>query len=226
MPTISLDAPVAIIAAAGKFLLAITTTGAFHTWYAVDWFPMGPPALSSFLLLLLFSRNVQTKSTASGPASIASQVTGATGGITQAKVYENGSCLITFTSGTSISWDYALGAWVRLAELWWHQAPPPPPSAPSHPHRSPISSSHRSSSSSSSAVVAAAAAAMAVAEPTSFSTALALGSLETRLHASKLLGSAGDYRAALLVYAAKLADDGLTDRADELVRELCGPVFW
>jgi hypothetical protein len=29
-----------------------------------------------------------------------------------------------------------------------------------------------------------------------------------------------------MVYAGKLADDSLADRADELVRELCGPVFW
>ena len=50
--------------------------------------------------------------------------------------------------------------------------------------------------------------------------------LETRLYASKLLGTAADYREVLMTYAAKLAEDNLVERADELVRELCGPVFW
>ncbi|KAG8844669.1 HIR complex subunit [Serendipita sp. 411] len=29
-----------------------------------------------------------------------------------------------------------------------------------------------------------------------------------------------------MVYAGRLADDNLVERADEIVRELCGPVFW
>jgi hypothetical protein len=35
MPTISLDAPVAIMAASSRFLMAICSNGAFHTWYDV-----------------------------------------------------------------------------------------------------------------------------------------------------------------------------------------------
>ena len=147
------------------------------------------------------------------PASIASQVTGATGGISLAKIYDNGASLITFASGTSIAWDQSLNAWVRLAELWWHQQPPSSQShrssRPSDPSVSPTSSSRR-----------------AAADETPLGAALALGSLETRLHAARILGSPADYRAALMVYAGKLADDSLAERADELVRELCGPVFW
>ena len=33
MPTISLDAPVAILAAASRYLMAITSTGFFYTWH-------------------------------------------------------------------------------------------------------------------------------------------------------------------------------------------------
>lgn len=40
------------------------------------------------------------------------------------------------------------------------------------------------------------------------------------------MGSPGDYKSTLLSYASKLADDNLLERADEVVRELCGPVFW
>lgn len=144
------------------------------------------------------------------PSSIASQVTSATGGISLAKIYDNGASLITFISGTSIAWDQNLGAWVRLAELWWHQQPPPRRSSrASDPSVSPTSPSRRST-----------------VEESPLGAALALGSLETRLHAARILGSPSDYRTALMMYTSKLADDSLADRADELVRELCGPVFW
>lgn len=61
---------------------------------------------------------------------------------------------------------------------------------------------------------------------TPLANAVSLGALETNLHASRLLGSKVDYRAALLSYSRRLADDNLAERADEIVRELCGPVFW
>ncbi|KAG8773923.1 HIR complex subunit, partial [Serendipita sp. 401] len=185
MPTLSLDSPISILAAAGRYLMAICVNGAFHTW------------------------NVQTKATSIPPTSIAHQVTGATGGITQAKIYENGTSLITFASGTSIAWDSDLAAWVRLAENWWRQTTQSHRSSrTSEPGLSPITSTHAGS------------------EETPLSAALTLGALETRLHASKLLGSPTDYRGALMVYAGRLADDNLVERADEIVRELCGPVFW
>lgn len=64
-------------------------------------------------------------------------------------------------------------------------------------------------------------------EPQSaFERALDLGHLETKLHAAKLLGSPMDYRSTLMVYAGRLADEGLVERANELVRDLCGPLFW
>lgn len=190
MPTLSLDAPISIIAAAGKYLMAICVNGSFHTW------------------------NVHTRTSTIPPTSIANQVHGGTGGITQAKIYENGVSLITLASGTSIAWDPDLSAWVRLAENWWRQSTSQPPRTPSRPGRqsepglSPIAAHHTGS------------------EETPLSAALRLGALETRLYASKLLGSAADYREVLMTYAAKLAEDNLVERADELVRELCGPVFW
>ncbi|KAG8808495.1 alpha 1,2-mannosyltransferase 2.4.1, partial [Serendipita sp. 399] len=193
LPTLSLDSPISILAAAGRYLMAICVNGAFHTW------------------------NVQTKTTSIPPTSIAHQVTGATGGITQAKIYENGTSLITFASGTSIAWDSDLAAWVRLAENWWRQST----QQQSH-HRS----SGRTSEPGLSPITPTAHAHGAGEVETPLAAALTLGALETRLHASKLLGSPTDYRSALMVYAGRLADDNLVERADELVRELCGPVFW
>jgi protein HIRA/HIR1 len=187
MSTISLDAPVAILAATGKFLLAITTTGSYHTW------------------------NILTKTSLIPSASIAGQITAATGGVTHAKIYENGVSLITLSSGISISWDPELSCWVRLNEPWWQQRPP-------------TSSGHRPRTAESSA--GASQMSPVNTHSTALATALSLGALETNLHVSRLLGSKVDYRAALLSYARRLADDNLAERADEIVRELCGPVFW
>lgn len=57
-------------------------------------------------------------------------------------------------------------------------------------------------------------------------TALSLGHLEARMHSARVLGSASEYRQALLLYAKALADEGFRGKAEEILRELYGPVFW
>jgi protein HIRA/HIR1 len=55
---------------------------------------------------------------------------------------------------------------------------------------------------------------------------MTLGHLETRLMAAKVLGSPNEYRLAMQVYAKKLGDEGFRGKAEELIRELFGPVYW
>lgn len=62
--------------------------------------------------------------------------------------------------------------------------------------------------------------------PSWWSSALTLGHLETKLHSTRLLESPTEYRQALLVYAKKIADEGFRGKAEELIRELFGPVYW
>jgi protein HIRA/HIR1 len=62
--------------------------------------------------------------------------------------------------------------------------------------------------------------------PTWWSAALTLGHLETKLHAAKVLDSPAEYKQCLLIYAKKLADEGFRAKAEELVKELFGPVYW
>jgi hypothetical protein len=62
--------------------------------------------------------------------------------------------------------------------------------------------------------------------PSWWSAALTLGHLETRLHSTKLLDSPPEYKQALLMYAKKIADEGFRGKAEELIRELFGPVYW
>lgn len=58
-----------------------------------------------------------------------------------------------------------------------------------------------------------------------FRFAVTLAHLETRLHAAELLKSSAEYKANLLTYAAKLAEEGLTSKATELINELLGPKY-
>ena len=58
-----------------------------------------------------------------------------------------------------------------------------------------------------------------------FRIAVALAHLETRLAAAAALDSPSEYRLFLVQYAKKLADEGLRSKAEELIRELLGPIY-
>jgi protein HIRA/HIR1 len=62
--------------------------------------------------------------------------------------------------------------------------------------------------------------------PTWWTSALTLGHLESRLHAARVLDSRVEYKQILLVYAKKIADEGFRNKAEELIKDLFGPVYW
>ncbi|WFD35111.1 HIR complex subunit [Malassezia cuniculi] len=59
-----------------------------------------------------------------------------------------------------------------------------------------------------------------------FVLATTIRHLETRLEAARLLDSASEYRQALHALARKLADEGIVNQAEDLVRTLLGPIFY
>lgn len=62
--------------------------------------------------------------------------------------------------------------------------------------------------------------------PEWWNTALTLGHLETRLHAARLLDSPVEYKQYLTLYAKKIADEGFRAKAEELIKDLSGPIYW
>ena len=62
--------------------------------------------------------------------------------------------------------------------------------------------------------------------PTWWSAAMTLGHLETKLHAARILDSPQEYKQVLLVYAKKVGDEGFRAKAEELIKDLFGPVYW
>ncbi|KAK4047227.1 HIR complex subunit [Microbotryomycetes sp. JL201] len=57
-------------------------------------------------------------------------------------------------------------------------------------------------------------------------TAISLAHLETRMAAAIALDSPAEYKQFLLMYARKLNEESLRSKAEELVRELFGPVYY
>jgi protein HIRA/HIR1 len=62
--------------------------------------------------------------------------------------------------------------------------------------------------------------------PPWWSAALTLGHLETRLHSARLLDSPTEYKTSLIVYAKRIAEEGFRGKAEELLKELSGPIYW
>lgn len=62
--------------------------------------------------------------------------------------------------------------------------------------------------------------------PPWWNAAMTLGHLETRMHAARVLESPTEFKQALLVYSKKIADEAFRGKAEELIKELCGPVYW
>jgi len=46
------------------------------------------------------------------------------------------------------------------------------------------------------------------------------------LQATRVLESPAEYKQALLIYAKRIAEDGFRGKAEELVKELFGPLYW
>jgi len=147
---------------------------------------------------------------------------GTTIAITSLAARPNGSPMISTTSGVTYSFDGNLCSFVKLSEPWWAEG------------SDAWSSRHRNSSMQH-AVVASIESAISeritpspgpTLRPTWWTSALTLGHLESRLHAARVLDSRVEYKQILLVYATKIADEGFRNKAEELIKDLFGPVYW
>jgi len=173
-PTISLEAPAAVLKGSGKYLLAITTTGIVNIW---DTQSLKPKIASSSIASQFNLPNIGT--------------------LSKTDLNENGSPILAFSGGTTLGWSEGLQTWVRIHEAWWREG-------------SDVDSAPEQSDG----------------KPKAFRTALTLGHLETRIAASLMVGSGEQWRGTVVDYARRLAEERYMERAEELIRELAGPVFW
>jgi protein HIRA/HIR1 len=174
---------------------------------------------------LHFYRDMKKQTANFAPTSIQS-LCGSSPNITlvSAAIRDNGKPILNCSNGVIYSYDTSLFTWVKLAERWWAEGS----DFWQGRQRGNGSLANRGILTSIEGSIAGTPdeSASEKPRPSWWSAALTLGHLETRLHATRLLDSPQEYRQALLVYAKKIADEGFKNKAEELVKELYGPVYW
>ncbi|KAG7097673.1 hypothetical protein E1B28_004999 [Marasmius oreades] len=200
MPTLALGSPCSVIDGNKNCLLVITQSGQLYSWRVnknTAFFP------SISVLPLLSSPNYT---------------------ITSAMVRPNGTPIVNCSNGSVFSYDPQLTTWVRLSEKWWSES-----DVWQGRQRTSTNGQHNKG------VIAAIEGSVSAgpdekiaveSRPEWWTTALTLGHLETRMHAARLLDSPADYKQALILYSKKIADEGFRSKAEELIKELFGPIYW
>lgn len=221
MSTLTLGGTATLLSATKYTLVAITSTGMLYSWYdAVSNYSTSIP--------ILLYRDVKKARSNFAPTSIRpllspnGSANGTTIGITSLMARPNGSPIVGATSGVTYSYDSNLCSFVKLSEPWWAEG-------------SEAWSSRPRNTNTQQAVVASIESAISeriapppgtAQRPPWWTSALTLGHLESKLHAARLLDSGVEYKQILLVYAKKIADEGFRNKAEELVKDLFGPIYW
>ncbi|KAF9260575.1 WD40 repeat-like protein [Marasmius fiardii PR-910] len=201
MPTLALGSPCSVIDGNKNCLLVITQSGQLYSWNVHKSNAFFPPIS---VLPLLSSPNYT---------------------ITSAMVRPNGIPVVNCSNGSVFSYDPQLSTWVRLSEKWWSEGSDvwqgrQRTNLGGQNTRGVIASIEGSVSAEPDEKVA------AKSRPEWWTSALTLGHLETRMHAARLLDSPTEYKQALVLYSKKIADEGFRSKAEELIKDLFGPVYW
>jgi len=204
MSTLTLDGTATLLSAAKSTLVAITSTGVLYSWDVKK-------ARANFAptsVRPLLSPNGSARGTAIDITSLVAR--------------PNGSPMVSATSGVTYSYDSNLCSFVKLSEPWWAEG-------------SDAWSSRPRNTGTQQAVVASIESAISeriapppgtAQRPPWWTSALTLGHLESKLHAARVLDSSVEYKQILLVYAKKIADEGFRNKAEELIKDLFGPIYW
>ncbi|KAF5383088.1 hypothetical protein D9615_005075 [Tricholomella constricta] len=201
MPTLTLGAPCSYMEVNKHALMVINSTGQLYSW------------------------NIKKQESFFLPISVSPLLSSLNHTITSTAVRPNGAPIINCSNGVAYSYDPALLTWVKLSERWWAEG------SDAWHGRQRHSGNQAANRGIMSAVEGSVGGTPDEAlsdkqRPTWWNTALTLGHLETRLSATRLLDSPQEYKQALLVYAKKIADEGFRAKAEELIKELFGPVYF
>lgn len=218
MLTITLSAPISFLESYRDLLMAITASGDLTVWLVFNLFFFGILLNSSVL------RNVRIQKAISPPTSVLPLLSQPNAHITSVGLRGNGAPIISLSTGVAHSYDSSLLAWVRVSENWWADGS----DAWSNRQRSTSNAIPRGII----AILESSLGELEVAPPPNKETpqwwiaAKTLGHLEQRMGAARLLDSQSEFKNSLLIYAKKLAEEGFRGKAEELVKELYGPVYW
>lgn len=187
---------------------------------------------SNFIAYLSY-RNIKTQRAHFPPTDIQPLLSTPSASILTTQVRPNGSPVIVLSTGVAYSFDPSLSTWLRISEARWSQG-----SAVWEGKQRASANRTLASKGIISALEGAisdldiselspnAGQSQASSTLQWWNTAMTLGHLETRLHAARLLDSPSEYKTALILYAKRIAEEGFRAKAEELMKELCGPLYW
>lgn len=208
MPTLALGSICSFMEASKCSLLVITSIGQLYSW------------------------NIKENSCHFPPVSVAPLVTSPNHTITAVAVRSNGCPIINCSNGVALSYDPSLQTFVKLTERWWAEGS----DVWQGRQRASTQTMNRGVIMSVEATISGGTPPNEMTStddtgierkqrPGWWNTALTLGHLESRLHAARLLDSPQEFKQAMLVYAKRLSDEGFRGKAEELIRELFGPIY-
>ncbi|RDX54814.1 WD40 repeat-like protein [Lentinus brumalis] len=204
MPPLSIGSQCCALASSRNMLMLLTVSGMLYVWDVKKQAAKFPP--TSVAAILGSSPNLT---------------------IISASVRPNGAPVIQLSDGVAHSYDSSLCVWTKLSEPWWAEG------SDAWQGRQRSNSQLTRGAQPLAVLESAISERMAVDDgraekvrPTWWSAALTLGHLESKLHATRALESPQEYKQALLLYSKRIADEGFRGKAEELVKELFGPVYW
>ena len=220
IPTMNLGSSCSILVGNKSCLMAITCSGQLYSWYKLDVFfcqsrPNHLPA----------RRDMKTQRSFFPPLSVQPLLCSSPNcTIHEATVRPNGAPVIQCSTGIAHSYDPLLSSWITLSERWWSEGS----DVWQGRQRGNSQSGSRGVLNSVESAIGTIDDASAAEKPRPawWNTALTLGHLETRLHSARVLDSPQEYKQALLLYAKKISDEAFKGKAEELIRELYGPIYW
>ncbi|KAH8920136.1 WD40 repeat-like protein [Atractiella rhizophila] len=235
VPSLVLDSPAAFMDCSSYNLMVLTARGNAHSWDVRNSKAIHPPI--SIRPLLLSSRTPNCPNPT----------------ILTAKIRRNGYPILILSSGMVYTFDASLQSWVTLTGLWWSRGSEFWEGRSRGAKANSVLTSKtgvlKSLEQEVNEILIDSEAGTALRGPRvgeeftpppqpegevvgtagsrdDFRNALSLGHLESRMSAAVMLDSPQEFKVALLAYAKRIGEEGFRNKADELIKELMGPVFF
>ncbi|KAK9463815.1 TUP1-like enhancer of split-domain-containing protein [Lipomyces oligophaga] len=215
VPTIVLESTPSFLEATGRYLACLTTAGLLYTW---DIFKIralhAPVSVASILDAAVYSDSSLHK----------------TPSITKCSLCANGAIVVTLSNGDGYTFSTEMHAWHRISESWWAVASQYWDSSGIHGAGGIVGVVERRTdvevkrSGKGRFLQRLVKSAMMRDGYEGIEATVSIGHLENRIEAAVLLGSAQELRTYMLMYARRIAEEGMKDRIEELFRELYGPM--
>ncbi|KAK9350107.1 TUP1-like enhancer of split-domain-containing protein [Lipomyces doorenjongii] len=215
IPTIVLESTPSFLDSAGKYLMCLTSTGILNIWNTATMTSPHPPvSIAPVLDAALYSDSGLHKSPS----------------ITKCAITAVGSVIITLTNGDGYTYSSRMYAWQRVSESWWAVASQYWDSSGMHSTGGTVGVIERRTdeelkrTGKGRALQRMVKSAMMREGYEGIETTVSIAHLENRIGAAILLGSKKEVQTYMLMYARRLAEEGLKDRIEELFKELFGPM--